>query len=325
MSVLVHIGFAKAASTFLQAGLFSGRHPLIDPLGGPHGPQDPALGKCGGQLFLNGGALSGARARVALPFAFEAERVRDIVLAGRAAAKPVTVISDEALAGHPYSGGVAAETVCAHIRAALPEAKILIVLREQRAMLLSAYADYLLRHNGTARLSDFLAPRRADQIPGHAPEFYAFARLVEGYIAAFGAQNVLVLPMELLAARADGLSRPIEAFLGLPEGLAALPGTPVNARDERAYAALRLMPFANALGKRASANGNAALGVPALRSALVKPLRWALPGPARRAVLAADRARIAAHLAPLIGADNLRLQRYVPFDLAALGYLMGAD
>lgn len=323
MRVLVHIGFAKAASTFLQAGLFSGRHPLIDPLGGPHGPQDPGLGKCGGQLFLNGGALSGARARVALPFAFEAERVRDIVLAGRAVAKPVTVISDEALAGHPFSGGVAAETVCAHIRAALPEAKILIVLREQRAMLLSAYADYLLRHNGTARLDAFLAPRRADQIPGHAPEFYEFSRLVEGYIAAFGAANVLVLPMELLAAGGGGLTAPIEAFLGLPEGLAALPGAAVNARDDRAYAALRLLPLANALGKRATANGNAALGVPALRSALVKPLRRALPGPVLRAILAADRRRIAEHLAPLIGPDNRRLQRHLPFDLEKLGYLLG--
>lgn len=318
MSFLVHIGFAKAASTYLQAGLFSGRHPQIDPLGGAHGPRAEALGKCGAELFLNGGQLGGRRARVALPFGYDAQAVRAELIAGASSSKPVTVISDEALAGHPYSGGVGAEEVCERIHAALPGARILIVLREQRAMLLSAYADYLVRHNGAARLDAYLAPVRADQIPGHTPEFYGFSRLVEGYVERFGARNVLVVPMELLGQA--GLDTEIEGFLGVSRAEVAPPG-PVNARDYATYAALRLVTFANMLGKRAAGNGNAALGIPALRSLIVKGTRTVLTRGAVARILAADRARIEAHLAPIVAEDNRRLQRFVRADLASLGYM----
>ncbi|MCB6180231.1 hypothetical protein LHP98_19170 [Rhodobacter sp. Har01] len=313
MEFLVHIGFAKAASTYVQKHLFSGAHPDIGILGGTVATAT----KSGGDIFTNGTG----RQRFVQSFAFDADAARARILAGATPDRRVVAISNEELAGHPYSGGIHGEIIAERIRRTLPEAKVLIVIREQRSMLLSVFADFVTRQNARCGLRRFLASRLQTQIPWHRPEFYCFSHIVGWYRQAFGAANVLALPMECIRQDAPGAIAEICRFAGVrtPDSVLA---EPENRRDYVQYAALRLLPGLNALGSPTPANGNTGLGIPDIRRGLLAAVSAALPSAAVRRIVDADARLIEIHLRPLVAADNRQLQGMVGHDLARLGYMM---
>lgn len=305
---LIHIGYAKAASTLLQSTLFSGKHPGFAPAG--------ASG-LGGILTTGSG-----RTRHVPAFNADLGPARAAIAAHPPAPGQALVLSNEDFAGHPFSGGVTAPLVADRALALLPGARILIVVREQRAMCLSAYAHYLTRVAGTASLDHFLAPELCLQAPTHHPQFYAFSHLVRWYVEAFGRDHVLVLPMEAVTADLPATARRIEGFAGVPHAPLTADQGRSNRRDYGEYAALRRFRGLNRLGRPNPNNGYSGRGIMGLRVVLARLAQTLQSRAAAGRILARDRATIEAALAPIITEDNARLQAYMDDDLAALGYLM---
>lgn len=190
---LLHIGYPKAGSTYLQRWFAS--HP---------------------QLAFADGGLAGFRSVYAIAQS-----------AASAEADPlVRVTSCEALAvpgedaGRPsvdYDGyrrfdmAAAQERACRTLAALFPGATVLIVTRGFRAVILSALSQYA-RSGGDLDLAEHIRSAGPDH---HLIAVFDYDRLIAEYQRAFGAANVLVLPYELLRDDADAFLRALAEPLGI--------------------------------------------------------------------------------------------------------------
>ena len=183
--LLVHIGLHKTGSTWLQNHAFcdsdlgfasidnAPRHRIVDHFVRP----DP--------LFYDAPATAAFYA----PYC------------AKACAEGLTLaISHERLSGYPASGGHDRTLIADRLRATFPTCRILIVLREQEALICSMYSQYVT-DGGAVSLRRFLTTPepRLGRKPYFSTELYEFDRLIEYYFGLFGRQNVLVLPFELLS------------------------------------------------------------------------------------------------------------------------------
>ena len=311
---LVHIGYPKAGSTTLQRGLFGGGHPELIPLGEP-GPASGAYPKPGGGLFCDPGGEG------YLPFAFDEARAK-ARLAELAPGDGVYVLSNEDWTGHPFSGGQAAKEIAERIEAVMPEARILIVIREQVGMALSAYAHALTKTHGAMSLEDFLRPKMTSQIPGFDLTYLLYGRLVAHYRKLFGENRVLVLPLEDMAKDRAAFEARLCAFAGVDPPPDRPAEARENTRDYRDYAALRRAPRLNLLGRSTPSNGFAGLKAQKLRTGLVKAVRLTISDEAARRRREADEAIIREWATEAVAEDNARLAAMTGLDLSAHGYLL---
>jgi hypothetical protein len=192
MRPLLHIGYHKTGTTWLQ------RHVFGDPESG----------------FSQ---MGGAQRLIAVdPFDFKPQRIRRQM--GRmmgGAQGLVPVLSSERLSGEPHFGGYDSELIADRLAAVFPEARILLVVREQTSMFLSLYKEYI-RRGGAASLRQYLAaPSDGYWMPQFRFEFLEYHRLIRYYQGLFGAESVLVLPYELLQARPGAFLGRIGEFVGL--------------------------------------------------------------------------------------------------------------
>ncbi len=197
---LVHIGYHKTGTTWLQKNVFN----------------DEDLG-----LSLVAGPLPVRFWFIAInAFDFDPSRVRtrfrrSMEEAGERGLVPV--FSHERLSGSPYAGGHDSKASADRLAATFPDARILVTIREQKSMILSVYKQYL-RWGGAASFYQFLnAASGEGRLPVFRYDFFEYHRLIGYYKSLFGVENVLAQPYELLRARpADFLGR-ITGFLGLPD------------------------------------------------------------------------------------------------------------
>jgi hypothetical protein len=237
----------------------------------------------------------------------------------RAKARGVPLfISDEGLGGRPTGSHHHQSVVLPRLAAAFPDATVLCTIREQRALILSMYGQYILRGH-SSRLSNFLGAGRPD---GRRRvinwEFYDYARLHRHLGRVFSPARVVMAPMEWLLAAPDEVLARLTAASG-----AVLPPTPPGAADRRERPALApqtldMIRLANMAvpqdsrwivsGKRYSPN---ALGY------------WvdkAIPRGAAKRARGRRRAMIDAAVGDRYAAANDRLARTLGLDLAAYGY-----
>lgn len=320
--VLFHVGYPKAASTFLQNTLFSGAHPEINPVPVMNRRKITKYDKAGFDLLFDNRP---ERRESYHPLSFEPLPLTDYLIdASRRSHDAVHVLSNEDWCGHPFSGGVMGLEVLRRIRLVAPRAKILFVVREQRSMLLSVYAHFLVRSHGSAQPKTFLHAPLSAQVPGHHPQFYCYSRLIAQYIRAFGSQNVLTIPLELLIRDPDSFANAICRFVGVAEK-GAQRSNNTNRRDYSEYSVLRRNRFLNFLGRPTAANGYSGLDLLRLRNAIVRVL--ALTHTASRVdeLLKRDLAIFSEHLAGPVSEDNQKLQEMIDYDLDELGYLLPAS
>lgn len=91
---------------------------------------------------------------------------------------------------------------------------MLVVIREQQAMILSIYKMYV-RMGGAASLEQFLSRSRGlARMPSFRFDFPEYHRLIGYYSKLFGAENLLVLPYELLRVDPPVFLRAIGDFTG---------------------------------------------------------------------------------------------------------------
>lgn len=193
---LIHIGYHKTATSWLQHHLFGrcdrGFAPLV--------PEDGIAAKRATK-FLSRYFTHDEEGKVLSPFRSRSDEVRDLLASLKTPAHCVPVMSAEGLSGSPYSGGVTSKDIADRLVQSFPEARIFIVIREQSSMILSVYFQYLKR-GGTASLQSYLSRQFDGRLPGFSPAHFEYHRLIAHYHELFGRENVLVLPYEYF--RDDG-------------------------------------------------------------------------------------------------------------------------
>ncbi|TQV68636.1 hypothetical protein FIL88_03385 [Aliiroseovarius halocynthiae] len=124
-------------------------------------------------------------------------------------------MSHERLSGYPASGGFDRELIAGRLAEAFPEAKILIIFREQSRWIKSFYQQYVA-DGGSLKLREFLTNPQPQiyKIPAFELDYLNYHQLVTLYHNHFGAQNVLALPFELMAQEFDAFADRLNTFFG---------------------------------------------------------------------------------------------------------------
>ena len=198
-SCLVHIGFYKSASTWLQKRYFVetyGFERVMDSL----------------RLQLNVLAPQGEDYQ---PQAIRAELAEAFSGAQQRGLCPV--ISSEGLSGDLVRGGHTQAELAHRMSEVLGDSpRILLVVREQRQLLRSAYKT--LGYFGESRPVDkLLQALAAGEAPRFHPQFLCFDQLVKTYHDLFSPEAVLVLPYEQFCQRPLEFLTRIRQHAGLPE------------------------------------------------------------------------------------------------------------
>lgn len=196
---LLHIGYHRTGSTWLQRIVFGGPEP-----GGFICPWERDL--IVRELILVD------------PFEFDADAARDAFAPGMKLAleeSRVPVLSQERLSGSPFSGGFDSRPIAERLAAVFPEGRVLVVIRDQVDMIVSIWKRYV-RVGGAASLRSFVRPPQTRKLDVPLFDFahVDYARLVSCYQRLFGRANVLVLPFELLTEDPVGFVSSIAGFAG---------------------------------------------------------------------------------------------------------------
>ncbi|MEM1340688.1 MAG: hypothetical protein AAGF68_00105 [Pseudomonadota bacterium] len=194
MSPLIHIGYHKTATTWMQAQLFTPAH--------------------GYRMLVDHPEIF---AHITRPhgLVFDPAPMRALI-AERSAGLPeghVAVLSSEIISGHPFYGGQMSDTYAHRVKAIAPEAKILVSIRSQQKILPSVYMQYLLR-GGTMPYDMFFAGTHEPGYLGFDALHFEYDRLVGLYQQLFGAENVYVMTQESLIADMDGACLGVARFAG---------------------------------------------------------------------------------------------------------------
>jgi hypothetical protein len=194
--LLIHIGYHKTGTTWLQTGIF----------------QDEKTG------FAAPWHSKQIRDHLVFPtqFEFSPQQTREAFLPGLQKAwerSIIPVLSDERLSGSPPSGGYDSALIAERLEKVFPEACILIVIREQQSAIYSIYQQYV-RDGGSASLKSYLTPRNPAEIPQFRFSHLEYHHLIQHYFKLYGPSNVLVLPYEWLSKDSTKFVSKITEFCG---------------------------------------------------------------------------------------------------------------
>lgn len=221
---LLHIGYPKTGSSWLQSFLF--------------GNSDA------GFAFLFGNNLTMRKAIIKLlvlpkPLVFDLEVCSehfqpmrlDLINKGL-----IPVLSHERLAGTPHSGGYDSKELASRLAGIFPEGKVLIIIRNQKSMIVSAYKQYV-RNGGVCSLRRYLQPPYLDgRIPLFDFDYFEYHRLIRHYLNLFGSSNVLVLPYELFREEPKEFVLKIIQFSGARAEI--IEGLPYSSQENAALSGL---------------------------------------------------------------------------------------
>ena len=228
---LFHVGYHKTGSALLQKILFSGTFGYF---ASDHEKRQQII-----EAFVSPPPLDGADV---------AELQRLLQNYSDYDDSLVRVISHERLAGYPASGGIDQGIIALRIKEHFPDARILMVVREQDDIILSMYYQYI-RDGGSLSLKNYLLgiDRQLHRSPQFSFEYYEYDKALDMYRAHFGHDHVLCLPYEMLACRPDLFIKLLFNFCQLGEPPAhvikTISSTRVNSR--RSILELYFFRFAN--------------------------------------------------------------------------------
>ena len=296
MAILIHPGFHKTGTTYLQECVFTehqGFAPLMshqevhDLIVRPHDLQfDPESAK----LLLD--------AKVA-----QAEH------------SSTNVISSEILSGTMFAGSRDSALIATRLSTIVPSAKILFTIRRQDSLLKSVYLQYVKR-GGRKSAQEFLDFKPEPGFHWFDCGVLEFDLLVRHYARLFGDDNVLVLPQELLRQDRGKFLAYLFAFCGSDADPSSATFAGTKGKSPPA-SGIPLMRFANAF-RRTPLNPEGPGGLSLLGDSLISAAYRYNFGKTH-----ADRAltgTIDAKISGLYRESNRRLQKFVPVSLEDLGY-----
>ena len=175
----LHVGYQKTGSTWLRQHLFNNsalgfsapftRYQMLEQIVYPHAFDfDPAL--C--HAYFDDGIMNASGDDLC------------------------PVLSLERLSGNPVSGGYDSKELADRLANTFPDAKVMIVIREQKSMILSSYKEYI-KSGGPSSLLGYLDPPPPKRIPYFDFDHYKYHRLIRYYFQLFGRSHVIVLPFEM--------------------------------------------------------------------------------------------------------------------------------
>jgi len=186
-SIVLHIGYHKTGSTFLQKNIF------------PYLPANPVMMPNVRYLALS---------EPYKPDVFWQQLSNQYDLTGY----NKTIISQETLSGradgNPYWD---TNRIAERLHQTFPQAKILLILREQYDYLLSLYAFRVLVRGLERRPLEAYLTKYGEWLK----EKLQYHQLISQYQHLFGAENVSVLPHEQLVTQPEQFVQQILLFLGL--------------------------------------------------------------------------------------------------------------
>jgi Sulfotransferase domain len=306
---LIHVGYHKTGTSWLQRQLF----------------RDAAAG------FWWGGKAEDSpvnRLIAVSPLEWDERRARDdfAAEAAKAGARALChVVSLERLAGHPFSGGYDSAELARRLRATFPRGRVLVVIREQRAMVASTYKQYV-KAGGAAPLRLFLEPPvyRRPRTAAFDLRHYEYHWLLALYLHLFGAERVLALPYEQLREDPRTFAATVARFAGAepsPEALERLDPRALNvARRASSTAAGRVV---NRMFVRADVNPQPLVASERLARAatgLVRAGERAVPASLDRLLERRMHATIAEVVGDRYRDSNRACAALTGIDLAAYGY-----
>ncbi|WP_419662622.1 putative sulfotransferase domain protein [Desulfosarcina variabilis str. Montpellier] len=207
-NLLIHIGYHKTGSTWLQKQLFTSGNEVFEPLSMANK----------GHSTLAKHFIYDAEDYLLSPFDYNEEAIRNalskILNANEKVRSKIPVLSHERLSGNPHSGGFDSVKIALMLKRIFPKARILIVIREQKSFILSNYFQYL-SIGGLCGIEKYLDTKYDGRRPFFSPSFIDFVPLVSKYHDLYGEQNVLVLPYELFKLHPQEFITSIERFLSL--------------------------------------------------------------------------------------------------------------
>jgi len=218
LSPLIHIGYHKTATTWLQKRLFD------QPGKGFISITKTAVSKndkrsSDFKVFPKN-FIIGLENNILSFNEFSPERVRGLLERFKLEDSGVPVISYERLSGHPNSGGFDSEKICLRLSQVFDSPKIFMVIREQKSLILSCYSQ-LIGKGGTMSLKDYICPPGHERTPKFNKRFFMFNHLISIYQEVFGKENVLVLPYEMFRDEPAKFMERLGSFTGanIPDSL----------------------------------------------------------------------------------------------------------
>jgi hypothetical protein len=192
--ILLHVGYHKTATSWIQTQLFVPAHGFR-----------PVAGH--DEAWTHVVRPHGLR--------FDPEPLRAILAARTATLHPgeAPVMSSEILSGHPWMGGRESDLYAERLARIAPDARILITIRSQMKILPSVYQQYVLR-GGTLPADRFFDGTDELGYFAFSTDHFEYDRLVARYQELFGSDRVLVSTQEHLAAHMDAAAARIARFAG---------------------------------------------------------------------------------------------------------------
>jgi len=218
LSPLIHIGYHKTGTTWLQTKLFhqpgKGFISLTNPTVSKNDKRSSDF-----RVFPRNFIFDSEKNILSLN-EFSPERVRGLLERYKLEDSGVPVISFERLSGHPSSGGFDSEKICLRLSQVFDSPKIFIVIREQKSLILSCYSQ-LFRRGGTLSLKDYICRPGYGTAPKFNKRFFMFNHLISLYQEVFGKENVLVLPYEMFRDEPAKFLERLGSFSGanIPDSL----------------------------------------------------------------------------------------------------------
>jgi len=305
---LIHIGYHKTGTTWLQKTLFSVNSEAFIPLA-PNGKP-----KYFGNYFFSdpeGHLLSPFQSNKQVILEEVETTLRGLDLQGK-----IPVISNERLSGNPHSGSFDSKIIADRIKKCFPNAKIFCVIREQKDMILSTYFQYL-KIGGTDSLKAYLTRKYDERRPGFSFESLKYENLISYYHQLFSPEDVLVLPYEMLNRKPVDFVQRIGSFVSvkIDENLFN-PEVKYNTRAESPIT--QRFPALNLFCRKSSVNAYSPLSFP-IFSKLIQATNRLFPGKSRYHI-----EKVIQQIEQIIGNryrdSNRELSELIGTDLSEYGY-----
>jgi len=194
--LLIHIGYHKTATTWLQQRYFP-QHPQIAFIG-EHQELSPLLIAPHGFDF---------NPKFAQEFFYpKIEHALQNNL--------IPVISAERLSGNPHSGGYDSKEIADRLKEVFQNAKILIMIRHQPEAILSNYKQYI-KMGGICTLKEYMFPPQEGRIPLFKLDNLKYHRLANYYAKLFGRENLKIIPYEKFLFQPQAFLEELADFMGV--------------------------------------------------------------------------------------------------------------
>lgn len=196
-NLLIHVGYAKAGSTWVQECFSDTKSGFLN------FEQDAYSLSL--DDFVQANSLFFDEAPYVECFKLHAKKAADL--------NCTPVLSSERFVGNWFSGGYDVKQLAKRLHLSAPDAKILIIFREQVQMLTSIYRQYVKKGGGRS-LEKFLFPptRGRTRIPEFSFNYFEYDKIINCYQNIFGSKNVMALPLEFIAEAPEDAFKLIQDF-----------------------------------------------------------------------------------------------------------------